>query len=142
MPIVLERSKVSEHYKNAEFVGYFKLLRGKHCEGGVRYLKGDVIHSKADLENQNQLPDSIKFMRVDGPDDVDTLPAGHPAAPGDPKNPVGVKESNAVGFTREELSELTKDDLVSMAHEEGLLFDAKMKKEDMISSLLGEGEKV
>jgi hypothetical protein len=145
MPIVLERSNVRDHYKNAEFVGYFKLLRGNHCEGGVRYLKGDVIHSKADLEKQNQLPDSIKFIRVDDPGDVDSLPPlshGHPTTPGDPKNPVGVKESNTVGFTREELSELNKEDLIETALEEGLVFDLKMKKEDMISSLLGEGEKV
>ena len=145
MPITLERSKIRDHYKKAKFVGYFKLLRGKHCEGGTRYFKGDVIHSKANLENQNQLPDSIKFLRVDDPGDVDSLPPlsqGHPTAPGDPKNPVGVKEDNTVGFTREELSELNKDDLALIALEEGLAFDSKMKKEDMISSLLGEGEKV
>lgn len=141
MPITLERSKITDHYKNAEFVGYFKLLRGSHCEGGVSYQKGDVIHSKANLENMNQLPDSIKFLRVNGPEDTGAPPVGHPAAPGDPENPVGVKESNTAGFTKEELSELNKDDLVAMAFEEGLVFDAKMKKEDMISSLLGEGEK-
>lgn len=141
MPIVLERSKVRDHYKNAEFVGYFKLLRGSHSEGGVRYLKGDVVHSKADLEKKNQLPDSIKLMRVDGPQDADAFPIGHPATPGDPKNPVGAKKDNTAGFSREELSELTKDDLVSMALEEGHVFDTKTKKEDMISFLLGEGEK-
>ena len=147
MPTTFERAKVSDHYKNAEFVGYFKLLRGGHAEGGVWYQKGDVIHSKANLESQNQLPDSIKFLRVNGPEDEDTtstesLTFGRPTAPGDPKNPVGVKDSKTAGFTREELSELNKDDLILMALEEGLSFDAKMKKEDMITSLLGEGERV
>ena len=142
MPITLERSKVRDHYKDAKFVGYFKLLRGNHCEGGVRYFIGDVIHSKTNLDDQNQLPNSVKFMRVDGPEDTNPLPVGHPTAPGDPKNPVGVKKSNTTGFTREELLELTKDDLISTALEEGLMLDVKMKKEDMVSTLLGEGERV
>ena len=146
MPIVTERPRdkmmpaereALERYEKTKKVGWFEVLKGRHTEGGVTYLKGERVESVSDLTQHNQPPNSMKFLKVDGPKESGE-PMGSLADPGDPDNPVGVN----TGWSREELEKATREDLFSLAHEEGLMLDSKMKKEDIIKHLLGEGDKV
>lgn len=50
-------------YADRPFIGKYKVLSGKHNEGGVTYFKGEIVNSKSDLEEHNS-PGSVKFQKV------------------------------------------------------------------------------
>jgi hypothetical protein len=53
-------SRKATAYKDLPIVGAFKVLRGKHIEGGMVYETGEVVESKTDLFSL----DRKKFGRV------------------------------------------------------------------------------
>lgn len=94
-PELINAEKPQTDYDKKPFVGYFRVLRGMHCEGpgkgtiyyGERWgklkegpvppgqatkerLMGQVVHSKSDLLKLNPADPGMtrKFARVDGPD--------------------------------------------------------------------------
>ena len=100
----------------------FKVLRGKHNEGGVTYKKGEIVDSATDLTKFNFPPLSVKFEPV-------LEEASTPVA-------VGTKEPEK--YTEEELKTLSRTELLEIAEDLELDMQGYQKKNDLISLILGE----
>lgn len=104
-----------------------RVLRGSHSEGGRTYRKGQVVDSKSNLSKLHNKPGSIKFLAVEA----------------DAQDNMGVTDLIRKGntdlevlHTREELSTLSRADLMEIAKDEEIELGPTMKKEDIIIALL------
>lgn len=118
----------------------FRVARGRHSEGGVTYLRGDVVDSKSDLNRMNQ-PGCIKFIQVDK-----SVPAKstHQEAKEREANEAKVSQDAtddedevvSVEELEAQYKKLTVPELTSYAEEEEIDISAAKNKSEIISAIV------
>lgn len=114
-------------YKDLPVVGKFKVLRGKHLEGGIIYSPGDVVESKKDLStlgtDKFQPIASKKSRNVNPPEDEEE------DEDEDKEQEVNSSEDD------ESLGDLTIPQLRNKASSEGVELRSGMSKAEIIQAI-------
>lgn len=108
----------------------FKVLRGKHAEGGKVYKQGDIVDSKSNLNKLNS-PGAIKFQQI-----IEESKTQVAVAVEEP--PTVDSSDEDEDYTREELEQFKVGDLKGIAEELGIDLSEAKKKDEIISAILGE----
>jgi len=85
----------------------FRLLRGKHINGGKTYKKGDLIHTTADLARFNCGPGSMRYQEINPVEEVAPAQSETPA-------PSPQEENSNTDYTLEELRIIADDEEVDI----------------------------
>jgi len=102
----------------------FKVLRGRHTEGGVMYQAGEVVDSSSDLNKHNS-PGSRKFEQLSG-EVADAPSASLPESSEDDEDP---EEGS------DELDGMTVAQLKTFAAEEEIDLSGVSRKSDILSAI-------
>jgi hypothetical protein len=126
-------------YEDLPVVDSFRVVRGRHHEGGRTYAKGEVVESKSDLLKHNS-PGAIKFVRLS--DNATLITEAEKAKKGavpqdrsvaaSPPTSEPVAYADDKGATEEELNSLTFQELKDYAAAEEIDLTGVRSKQDAI----------
>ena len=149
-------TKVVE-YKDKPKKGKFRLLAGKHAEGGRIFTRGQIVYSTFNLEKLNGDGQAKKFERVE--DDVkshkgraidpataekeeeEKLEAKRKVADAEIESQTVEGRESDDGeefFSREDLEQMTNSELTELAKSEQIDLGGANVKRDIIAAILGD----
>ena len=112
-----------EAAKKAGTLRKFRVVRGKHHEGGVTYsanTKKNIVESISDLNKYNFGPSSIKFVEIKD---------------GDPQEVVATAEPSPQEDSSDDFANYTVDELKSYAEDNEIDLDGATKKADILAAI-------
>src|SRR5262245_42846317 len=117
----------------------FRVLRGKHSEGGRTYSVGEVVDSASDLSKHNNPTGSQKFERIQAEDDVQRLRRQAPneieVSPPAPPAPSFEQQMGVSEEQNDDFTDMTKSQLVQYAELNQIDLAGATTKSDILANI-------